>query len=1044
MTFGNNVFAFSACDNSELKCINSDNPVVNIVNSDNSINETTYPKLHDKDIDKNLRNVNNCKYYTVNEFQLSNDMGNFNILHNNLNGLESKLDIFHQFLAGSSSKFDVIAITETSQKIINEDFKTNISMEGYLNFSTPSNSNKGGTAIYVKNTFDVIERLDLNVTHDQFESVWIEIKNKKSKNIICGSIYRHPHDNLQKFDNFLEYMEMTLNKISNEQKDTYICGDFNSDLLKLDRVSNYKKFYEQMCSYGLLPQIIQPTRTTDNSATIVDNIFTNNMNNNKISGNIITDFSDHYTQFVSVFREKIDYKSINIYKRDFSIFSEESFRDDVSIQNFNNQFQDINDKFNDFYSKLEACVERHAPLKKLSPKQVKLENKPWVTADIQKMIRIRNKLFQRKKRQPNNEENRRLYNLFRNRVNNELKKSKKNHYVKFFEDNNNNIKKTWEGIRSIININKSKLPSVSQIKVKDKIISNPKKVADTLNNFFVNVGPNTENNIPSNPKIKPEKYLKNKNRLNFIIAHISNEEVLDIINNLENKSTGPQSIPVKLLKLIPDLILIPLCEIINQSFQTGKYPDALKICKVIPIHKGGATDDLNNYRPISLLSIFDKIMEKLMHKRLYDFLQEHKILFPNQFGFRKNNSTTYALLQITEKIKETIDKGKHGCGIFIDLRKAFDTVNHEILIRKLEHYGIRGSALHWFESYLTNRKQYVYINGESSQMDNITCGVPQGSVLGPLLFLIYINDLPNISSVLQFYLFADDTNIYYEADSLNKLERVINNELKKLYTWLIVNRLSLNIDKTNFLVFHPYNKPMKQLITIKINKKAISEKDHIKYLGVILDATITWKTHIDKICKTVSRTIGVMYKIRPYVNLKILKTIYYSLIYSHLIYAIEVWGSADNTHLNHILVLQKRVVRMIYYLDKRQPDYSFPSADPLFHELDLLKVHDIFKLKVAKFIYNCLNKFSPTNFHSWFELTSQTHRYNTRSKFIDIDNLLTTNNLFIPTCRTTHYGLKSVKVQGPKIWNIIPPIIRSNTSAKCFSKELKKYLTTLS
>ena len=707
MTFGDGELAFPSCNISELNCTDSDTHLENTVNHIISNKETKYPKLHSKDIDKNLRNVNNCKYYTINEFQSSNDMGNFNILHNNLNGLESKFDIFHQFLAESSSKFDVMAITETSQKKTDDDFKTNINLEGYSNFSTPSNSIKGGTTLYVNNTFDVTERLDLNVTHDHFESVWIEIKNKKSKNIICGSIYRHPHDNLQNYNNFLEYMEITLNKISNENKEIYICGDFNSDLLKLDKVNNYKKFYEQMCSYGLLPQIIQPTRTTDNSATIVDNIFTNNMNNKKCSGNIITDFSDHYTQFVSVFRERMDYKSINIYKRDYSKFSEESFRDDVSIQNFNNQYQDVNDKFNDFYFKLEACVERHAPLKKLTSKQVKLENKPWISADIQKMIRIRNKLFQRKKRQPNNEENKRLYNLFRNRINRELKKSKRSYYVDFFEENNNNIKKTWDGIRSIININKSKLSSVSQIKVKNKIIDNPKKVAETLNNFFVNVGPNTEINIPINPKIKPEKYLKNRNQLNFIIAHISNEEVLDIIKNLENKSTGPQSIPIKLLKLIPDLILLPLCTIINHSFLTGKFPDALKICKVIPIHKGGATDDLNNYRPISLLSIFDKIMEKLMHKRLYEFLQEHNILFQNQFGFRKNNSTTFAMLQITEKIKETIDNKKYGCGIFIDLRKAFDTVNHEILLTKLEHYGIRGTAHNWFRSYLSNRKQYV-------------------------------------------------------------------------------------------------------------------------------------------------------------------------------------------------------------------------------------------------------------------------------------------------------------------------------------------------
>ena len=303
------------------------------------------------------------------------------------------------------------------------------------------------------------------------------------------------------------------------------------------------------------------------------------------------------------------------------------------------------------------------------------------------MIKIKNKLFHRKKRQPNNLEIKRLYNLFRNRVNRELKKAKRNYYTKYFEVNSNNIKKTWEGIRSIINIKATK-STISQIKVNNKVIKNQKEIVETLNNFFVNVGPNTDRNIPVNPKIKPEKYLKNRNQLNFLIAHISNEEVLDIINQLENKSTGPQSIPIKLLKLIPDLILVPQCKIINHSFQTGVFPDALKLSEVIPIHKGGSTEELNNYRPISLLSIFDKIIEKLMHKRLYDFLQAHNILFQNQFGFRKNNSTTFALIEITEKIKETIDNKKYGCGIFIDLRKAFDTVNHEILLRKLEHYGI--------------------------------------------------------------------------------------------------------------------------------------------------------------------------------------------------------------------------------------------------------------------------------------------------------------------------------------------------------------------
>ena len=229
---------------------------------------------------------------------------------------------------------------------------------------------------------------------------------------------------------------------------------------------------------------------------------------------------------------------------------------------------------------------------------------------------------------------------------------------------------------------------------------------EEVNNYFANVGPETEKLIPLNPISNPTNYLANRNRFNFLIAHVSNEEVLEIILKLENKATGPQSIPIHLLKLIPDLILVPLCRIISLSFSTGIFPDALKISKTIPIHKGGLTTDIGNYRPISLLSVFDKIIEKLMHKRLYNFLEEHNILFCNQFGFRKNNSTSLAPIQITEKIKESIDNKQYGCGIFIDLRKAFDTFNHSILLTKLEHYGIRGTAFQWFKSYLSNRHQW--------------------------------------------------------------------------------------------------------------------------------------------------------------------------------------------------------------------------------------------------------------------------------------------------------------------------------------------------
>ena len=248
----------------------------------------------------------------------------------------------------------------------------------------------------------------------------------------------------------------------------------------------------------------------------------------------------------------------------------------------------------------------------------------------------------------------------------------------------------------IVNLKKNS-NRTTQLSIGGKIVANDKEIASNFNNFFANVGVNTENLIPKVPNITPSKFLRNRNQLNFVIAHISNEEIIDIIHSIKNTSSGPSSIPLKMLLIIPDLIILPLAHIINMSLLTGVYPDLLKIAKVIPIHKGGSTQDINNYRPISLLSIFDKIIEKLIHKRLYNFLESQNILYSNQFGFRKNNSTTNALIQITEMIKESIDNGKYGCRIFIDLRKAFNTVNHEILLMKLEHYGIRNNMLTGFD-----------------------------------------------------------------------------------------------------------------------------------------------------------------------------------------------------------------------------------------------------------------------------------------------------------------------------------------------------------
>ena len=747
---------------------------------------------------------NESTYFTTDDFNaafnLNNDGHNqqsLSLLHINARSMNKNFDSMDLFFSSIQHfPFSIIGITETW---LNNKSPPLFNIENYkLIRADRSYGRGGGVALYIHDSLTFKERPDLSV--DGSEYIFIEIINKQAKNILVGVMYRPPHSNI---DMFVDRLEESLSLISRENKIIYLMGDYNINLLPHALNNIGLRLLTTLSSYSLHPHINKATRITSITETLIDNIFSNIFNENSQNGILYSDISDHLPIFViSPTIQLLKHESMKyIYIRKETDANIQSFRADLLSESWVDVFNLVvaNDAYDIFLNKLMYYYNKNIPLVRIKLNKNKAK-KPWTTRGILRSIATSNRLYKKALRSKDDIDLNK-YKKYRNKLTSIIRLSRKLYYsnkIASTQNNNSlwNIIKDLTGKKKHIN---------TTINVNGQDINNLNECANYFNKYFVDVCPTLASKIDAGNN-HFSQYLLEPSENSLFFTPTTIHEVISIVQSLKSsKSSGPDGLSMNLIKQIIHFIVSPLVHICNISLSTGSCPNLLKIAKVIPIHKKDDPSKLQNYRPISLLSSISKVFEKLVYKRLISFLNEHDILIPNQFGFRKNHSTDFALIKLCDKIIESLANKKHVIGVFMDLSKAFDTIDHTILLYKLEHYGIRGLALSWFEDYLKNRTQYVYYHSNSSSKLNLTCGVPQGSILGPLLFLIYVNDIIKSSNTLTYILFADDTNILYSHKNIDTLVDTVNHDLCNISIWFKCNKLSLNISKTNFIHFRTIN-----------------------------------------------------------------------------------------------------------------------------------------------------------------------------------------------------------------------------------------------
>lgn len=863
--------------------------------------------------------------------------------HQNIQGLLNKLDTIEVCIdefSENGNELDILCFTET---FVKKGSENNIQLKQFKFASSFSrNKKRGGVCIMVNKAIDfkVVKLCDDLSLEKDFESCAIDIP---LFNCIVVCIYKIPGNS--NVSRFIERLDMLLYKLTRySRKKIILTGDWNIDTLRETNASKELKLL--LATYNFTLHIKEPTRLTsciDHFASNIDNA------QGKTHSLYLSDHDTGQTLNFEIFIKKKAspkywYKRI----REINDENENKFTQCLSSLSWMDVFSnehDINDAFKSFHEDLCLFFNLCFPEKRVKI-NANYSRPKWISKGIKKSTTVKRELrslYYRNKTPENRSTFRKYTKLLRKCIN----KSQKIHNNTIIKTSSNKCRATWNIIKNKADVVKSH-DEIETIQVDDICINDPSDIATAFNNFFLNL--TTE---PNDISIENKFNLNNSLSHSLFLMPCLEQEIVNIIKTLKNtKSVGIDGLPTFIFKKFAKFLAPVLTFLINISFTQGKFPDLLKRSKVSPLHKKNDRKDMNNYRPITLVPIISKIFEKAMHKRITNFFDKHSIIAEEQNGFQRNKSTTLAAYSLIKTVVDNIDKKVPVVSVFFDMSKAFDYVDHQILLKKCEKYGIRGQALSWIQSYLSNRMQCVEINKINENGEVVAhkspflynkSGVPQGSVLGPLLFLIYINDLPEIINY-KTILFADDISIIIPNHDISlNFDHTINSVIEIVTTWLLQNKLNVNVKKTAYIQFSNYKTNPPKLNVI-CQGQEIREVNETKFLGITLDNHCNWKSHISNICTRLSQFIYALKRLRCTAGESAALTAYHGYVASILRYGLILWGNSSD--IEKVFILQKKCLRAICGAG------PIETCRPLFKKMRLLTLTGLYILEIGTFVRN--------------------------------------------------------------------------------------------